>query len=197
MIGVLLQNGLAGDVELEAGHDGRCGGGGGGMAGHLALEVALQHVREELLVRHGEPEKHLLLLLRAKTAVLVEQTEEGGARGLERRMRAGPEGTQVGEDALLELLAVDDLASETRQLVRDAAHHVGPCDEVKMVPVHAGHKALGRVQIVPADDLVRVPIHGRGHKEEVERAQQTHRLHVLRHRRGSHLSCGHFKLLFQ
>lgn len=73
-----------GRVELE-GQSRFSNRDGGRLLTHLfSLQVALQRVEEQSVVRYTVPVEDLLLLLRADTVVLVQEVEEG-ALGLFQR----------------------------------------------------------------------------------------------------------------
>lgn len=111
---------------------------GGGLLAHFfPLEIALQCIEEETVVRYAVPVEDLLLLLGADAVVLVEEIEECALGLLERSIGAGLEVAQVGEDTLLELLGVLDGAAEGLESEREASHDVGAGNVEEVVPAGA------------------------------------------------------------
>lgn len=104
------------------------------MAHLLALEIALEGVKEEAVVGYAVPVEDLLLLLRADAVVLVEEVKEAALGLLKGRVGAGLEVAQVGEDALLELLRVLHGPAEGLEAEGEASYDVGAGDVEEVVP---------------------------------------------------------------
>ena len=140
-LGQLLEKGLR-RVEFE-GHGRFADGDRGRLLTHLlALQVPLESIQEQAIMRHAVPVKHLLLLLGPDAVVLVEEIQECALRFLEGRIGAGLEIAQVGEDALFELFGVFDGATKRLESECEAADDVGTGDVEEVAPV--GVVSFGR-----------------------------------------------------
>jgi hypothetical protein len=104
------------------------------LAHLLALEVALQRIEEETVVRHTVPVEDLLLLLRTDAVVLVQKVEEGAFRLFQRSVSARLEVSQIREDALFKLLRVLDRATKSLEAERQASYNVGTGDVEEVAP---------------------------------------------------------------
>lgn len=132
-LGELLEQRL-GRVELE-GEGGLVDGDGGGLLAHLLpLEIPLEGIEKEAVVGHAVPVEDLLLLLGPDAVVLVEEVQEAALGLFQRGIGAGLQVSQIGEDALLELLGVLDGAAEGLEAEGQASHDVGAGDVEEIVP---------------------------------------------------------------
>lgn len=134
----------------------------------LALEVAVEGVEEEAVVRNGEPVKDFLLLLRSDAVELEQELEELGLQfsggcpsvtkmregsdprreGLDGRTHLGLlecsvcstfEVPEVAEDTLLKFLRVAYGPAEGEEAEVEGADDVGSRDVVMAVPEDAGN----------------------------------------------------------
>jgi len=110
--GELLEQRL-GRIEFE--RQGRFADGHGGrLLSHLLpLQVALERIEEQAIVRYAVPVEDLLLLLCSNAVVLVEEIKEGRLGLLERGIGARLQIPQVRKDTLFELLGVLNWAAES------------------------------------------------------------------------------------
>lgn len=132
-LGQLLVERLGG-VELERERrlvDGDCSG----LLAHLlTLQVPLESVEEETVMRNAVPVEDLLFLLGSDAVVLVQEVEERALGLFEGGIGAGLEVTKVREDALLELLRVLHRTSECLESKGEAADDVGARDMEEIIP---------------------------------------------------------------
>lgn len=132
----------------------------GGFLAHLfSLEVALEGIEEKTVVGHAVPVKDFLLLLGADAVVLVQEVEELALGLFEGGIGAGLEVSEVGEDALFELLGVLYGAAESLESEGEAADNVGAGDVEEGVPQNTRDVFAGGEQEA-ANVLVLLPIDG-------------------------------------
>lgn len=108
------------------------------IKGAFTLEIPLNGVKEERLVRHAVPEKDLLLLLSPDASVLEEEFKELGLGFLQDSLTPGLQVTQIREDAFFKLLAVEDRTTGLSESEDEDLDNVRAGDEELSVPVDAG-----------------------------------------------------------
>ena len=121
-------------IELE-GQGGLIDSNGGSLLTHLlTLEVALERIEEESIVRHAIPVENLLLLLCSYAVVLVKEIKKRALWLFERGIGARLQVAKIGEDALFELLRVLDRSAKGLEAERQTSDDVCAGNVEKVVP---------------------------------------------------------------
>lgn len=95
------------------------------LAHLLPLQVSFERVEKEAIVGDAVPVEDLLLFLRSDAVVLVQEVKKRALGFFERRIGAGLEVAQVGEDTLFEFLRVLDRASKGLEAKGETPHDIG------------------------------------------------------------------------
>ena len=107
----------------------------GRFLAHLfTFQITFQRIQEQAIMRNAVPIEYLLLLLRPNTVILVQEIEESTLGLFQRRICAGFEIAQVGENTLFELLRVLYGAAECLESKGQASHNIRTGDVKEVAP---------------------------------------------------------------